>query len=1025
LVKTAKIFIGLILAFLQSFLCAQTSKYAEFAHFNSHNGLPQNEIVGIGSGKNKFIWLGTQNGLARFDGRNFLQFSKTQIARMGSSRISSVIIENNTVLCRTSANNDQWFTVSELSNSVEPIPNKGSEFWLVGADYRIDLNELFSNATNSEDQTLVSDVANKKIENFILVKGSTANQGYFFHNSYLYYYNGTYWRFSGKYKSARINFTQKQKCYFLNQNGTAFCVHSDGSKFDLDKKEINFIAEMFSRGLRFPGVILESQGSLFYHYGNRLSLIETENNNLGLNFICSTRSDLIIKSIFSLGNQSAIFLGTITDGVYIYKKTGFENYSISDNNVFYAIRPYNANEILSPLGVFDKSGNFRQHTYPSRFLQVIENKNKEFLFLSRNYILKNKNFDKPNLIIDSVNDVATGLDIDETGNLYFSGNYGIYLKQNGIKSQVFQLSAKLGKIQSIHCISKNILWIATSNNFLSLDLQTKRLTVFEEMTDKQVRAVFTDPLGNKFLGTYGDGWYLQKQGQKTFQMLPIDKNEYLKIVSGLIVDRLGYLWVSTNNGLFRFFLKDVQNIESKAGLPYYNYFNANYGFKSDEFNGGCYPSAIELSDGKIVFPSLFGLVKADPPEVELEEWNTNIFVDYLLANGQKKAGINNWSLPAGSVEIAFGVSSPYYGNTYNANIQYRLAGKEKAWLNVQENGKIILVDLSAGNYVMQLRHPTGFNKSEFITKEIKFSVAPYWYQTRFLYILILVLSMALVFVFMVRRTQILRKQKIKLRELVNLRTKKIKEQNEALEERIQEVVRNKDALSASNLVNERLMGSLAHDIRSPLKFQIKASEALVNILEKQNNADLIRIAEEIKQNTEGMYHFTGDILAWHMAVTETGDLKSETVNLHDVAQKSIDYLSISALMNQNKIVNKIEENAHVDAVKPIIEIVIRNLLDNANKNTRNGEIMLKFIAENNSCGIEISDNGDGMRAEEVASLNRFYLKQQEAMMPGFGSYMLRDFIKILNADIHYESEAGKGTKVILRCFNTPMRNNES
>lgn len=51
--------------------------------FKTEDGLPQSLVTGVVQDRDGFIWIGTQGGLARYDGRSFKTFSKKQIAGVG------------------------------------------------------------------------------------------------------------------------------------------------------------------------------------------------------------------------------------------------------------------------------------------------------------------------------------------------------------------------------------------------------------------------------------------------------------------------------------------------------------------------------------------------------------------------------------------------------------------------------------------------------------------------------------------------------------------------------------------------------------------------------------------------------------------------------------------------------------------------------------------------------------------------------------------------------------------------------
>ncbi len=65
---------------------AATSDYS-VTHYTNENGLPQNSIKGIELDKNGFLWLSTESGLLRFDGRQFKLYDRKHFPVMVSNRI--------------------------------------------------------------------------------------------------------------------------------------------------------------------------------------------------------------------------------------------------------------------------------------------------------------------------------------------------------------------------------------------------------------------------------------------------------------------------------------------------------------------------------------------------------------------------------------------------------------------------------------------------------------------------------------------------------------------------------------------------------------------------------------------------------------------------------------------------------------------------------------------------------------------------------------------------------------------------
>lgn len=58
--------------------------------WNSEQGLPNNTVNAITQTRDGFLWVGTDNGLARFDGKQFRSFAPQNITALGSGRVSAL-----------------------------------------------------------------------------------------------------------------------------------------------------------------------------------------------------------------------------------------------------------------------------------------------------------------------------------------------------------------------------------------------------------------------------------------------------------------------------------------------------------------------------------------------------------------------------------------------------------------------------------------------------------------------------------------------------------------------------------------------------------------------------------------------------------------------------------------------------------------------------------------------------------------------------------------------------------------------
>jgi len=118
--------------------------------------------------------------------------------------------------------------------------------------------------------------------------------------------------------------------------------------------------------------------------------------------------------------------------------------------------------------------------------------------------------------------------------------------------------------------------------------------------------------------------------------------------------------------------------------------------------------------------------------------------------------------------------------------------------------------------------------------------------------------------------------------------------------------------------------------------------------------------------------------------------------------------------------NKITVNSEDLVIKTYsftLKTIIGNLVDNAVKNTVNGEITLTAYDTESFINIEVSDSGVGMRKDVLERVLHTIESREKIKMPSMGSgvgyRLIGEFITAVNGLIAIESEFGKGTKVTI------------
>ena len=218
-------------------------------------------------------------------------------------------------------------------------------------------------------------------------------------------------------------------------------------------------------------------------------------------------------------------------------------------------------------------------------------------------------------------------------------------------------------------------------------------------------------------------------------------------------------------------------------------------------------------------------------------------------------------------------------------------------------------------------------------------------------------------------------------------------------------------LDEANKVKVKFFGILSHDLRSPIAsllnflYLLKNEPALLNAEEQAAHQQQIsQSAEELLQTMETM-------LLWSKEQMEhfKPDIKLVQVSeLFDYLQKFFPQTQQINIRFNNP------ETLVVSTDENYLKVIMQNLTSNAIKalkNTPNGLIEWKAGKEGSKTILSITDNGPGIKEEQVKSLyqegSHFNAKT------GFGLHLIRDLAKAIQYHISFESKPGIGTTFIL------------
>jgi signal transduction histidine kinase len=1009
---------------------SQTGNYEMTAHYTTENGLPQNTISAIVADKDGFIWLGTQSGLTRFDGTNFKVFNTTEIDAGCTNRIMGLAYDNGRLLAIDyGLGVGNYLLEIQNHNTVVKVPYTKRSYHLL---------------THSFHNIIRAPYINPKISGSLqeeeLYIGSDGHEGYTYQldpkSPRLYYFNihsGLPPQFVfncpvRREKSITINsrIYGFDGDYILHGADRATIIpHLSGSLIDLLNGMTLAERELF----RFS----KSDDKVFFYSNSQVYLLkEVEPGKLDA-FLLTKNADIQSVSHFLyLPENQMLLIGTSNSGLYIFRKRAFAgllldqhkigqdvplDFKINDN-MYYNIRPYGDSSVMTKWGIISSSG---RRIVNNRLVWGMSDK---LHATSQGYYLRNGNTSDPIRYLDSelrelgrfpLSDCHLGhgprasIFHKDTSYLVYQNKDTVWLKQFVLAKNkpayemnelmVVSASAFLNRmiVKSIVKAPNGVFWLGFDWGLCRWNTTTGAITSMADFKNLLVTTLFYDSSGTMWIGTYGKGWYRYREGQPVLA-LPLDKKKNLSVVHSFNMDSNGFMWISTNNGLFRFFKKDLDSLTATSQPIFYNYFNNKYGFLTNEFNGSL-TGPISLKNGNFVFPSMKGLVAFNPLKVPVETVSNTIFIDEILIDTVKLPVTNRLILPPDFNNLTVNLSIPFYGEHYNIQAAYHLSGGEKEWFPIDDNGVIRLNRLTHGKYTLSIRILKGYGSSEFVQRNIEFEVKPFWYQSLWFYIFTLVLAAIITSLAFISRIRSINRHKQKLEDTVKIRTESL-----AISE---------DKLRKSLEFRSQITSVVLHDIRSPIYYLSKLTSNLYSTSEGNTTEDIRKQLHALNVTTNKISAYTQNLLSWINAQGDGFTLDYMPILLYDMFMELCERYQPLAEANDTRLLATVSPDLAVMVQPDILEIVVRNILDNAIKFTKDGEVKLTAHETDDAICIIVTDTGIGISGEKIRLLTNNYSVSKSDTRSGMGFRFINDLMMKLEGRIEIKSTVGKGTAVTI------------
>jgi signal transduction histidine kinase/ligand-binding sensor domain-containing protein/AraC-like DNA-binding protein len=1012
------------------------------SRYTTFNGLSQNDISCIYQDSQGFIWIGTNDGLCRYDGYDFKTYYKGDNG-LESTIIHSITEDKNKNLWVSTPYNglykydrlhdifvniDRYVTNKTFKNIprniISHFIDSHNSIWLtlepsqsvlVKIDFDNNFSEIknitfFEESVNGLAYSSVNEFIEDKLGNLFLA----TSKG-------LIRYN---------YRTNTFKSIDNERCnsiQLLSHDKLIAAYESEIAVIDaktLSKTTLN--PDFGAQKIIFQDNILwmvNSDGTHIAKYGSQPSRL--------YDYECVERfSNELPKTITNDWNNN-IWVGFYTTGIRQYR------INIKDFNHFGKSNSIGNNFISSIF--FDKNNKMWIGTLGSGLFSVqTPNGHVNSNSFNATNLLKNK-------IINSI--VQSPLNNDLYVGLQY--NPSIY-KINSVTGQTEELKTNIYNVKSM-LFDSLYLWIGSYYNGLwryeVANQQFKKILI---NNTEIVRSLLKDKNGNIWVGTDIGLFVIERNNLKddTVKVNPVYYNQngrlirFENYVLPIFEASNGTIWIgtlgdgliglsnigndfkcdskvySTKNGLsnnsIKCIIEDSNNslwISTNKGLnkidvhtDWIQNYDVTDGLQDLQFCelSGCYaPNKMIYLGGVNGFNGFFSeQIKNDsiPPKL--------VLTDFLLFNESVKIGekYNGRIILENSITETKSIKLKYNQNSFSIvflglhfvspkkiKFRYILDGYDKTWINTTAKDRVAkYTNLPPGKYTFRLE---GSNADGVLTKQqLSLNIvidAPWWqkWYMYLLYFLIIFLTTLLIVRLLIKRQQ---------------------ERNEI-------IIANAEKKLTKELMNMKVkfFTNISHEFRTPLTLilsPIKIFLADTSIPEHVKNHPALHT---IIQNANVLLRLINQLLTFSKNEQEKLNVKFTYDNISHYLLQLFNQFHFMAVNKDIKLQYKTtNEELKLWFDSNIMEQIVYNLVSNAIKYTPdNGEVTLDINdSDTEFIYISVIDNGVGVPDELKGKIfERFFSNAGNIDGIGIGLSLTKDLVELIGGRITFQTEKNKGS----------------
>ncbi len=535
-------------------------------------------------------------------------------------------------------------------------------------------------------------------------------------------------------------------------------------------------------------------------------------------------------------------------------------------------------------------------------------------------------------------------------------------------------------------------WLGTTEGLCQLDRGTREVTCLRadandptSLGHDSVMDIWQAPDDSLWLATYGGGLNHFEPASQVFTRFTTHDGLPNDSLYSVQPDDAGYLWLSSNLGLTRF---DPVTREFQA-------YGVEDGLQSNEFNDRAFFAS---RNGELFFGGLNGFNIFRPDQITSSRYPAPVVLtsfSTLRPEGKTVrsfADLEEVVITHRDLGFAFEFAALDLSSPQRNRYAYRLEGFDDDWIDSGTRRFAQYTNLDGGRYTFRVR---GTNADGLWNEEgaaIPVRVIPPPWKTWWAYSLYLLLALGAVIGY--------------------VRSKTVAQQRE-IERHRQEAER----LKQIDRMKDEFLANTSHELRTPLNGIIGITETVLDGATGEIGSATRDNLQMVSSSGRRLAHLVDDILDFAKLKNHEILLRERAVALRELVEITLTLSRPLLAGREVELINGInaDELPPVRADEDRLSQILHNLVGNAIKFTRQGQVEVSAERDGDWVAVSVSDSGVGIPADKIDPIFESFQQADASSAREFGGTGLgltitRQLVELHGGSISVQSTLGEGSR---------------